>query len=104
MQWDRSRLSVIARQGSLTKRYPQVGIIGQTLQFDSPATRKITMKWSIIGCGEHSLNGTVSLDGYALPNIPVDVYLNKWVHIGLSLSFSGSYSTEYQPFGPSLFV
>ena len=64
---------------------PQVGIIGQTLRFDSPATQKLTVRWSIIGCMGYALGGPKSSGNYALPNIPVDVYLNKWVQIRLFL-------------------
>ena len=60
---------------------PQVGIIGQTLRFDSPSTQKLTVRWFIIGCGKRALGGTLSPTSYALPNIAVDVYLNKWVQI-----------------------
>ena len=57
---------------------PQVGIIGQTLRFDSPATQKLTVRWSVIGCKGYELgSGAKSPGSYALPNIPVDVYLNK---------------------------
>ena len=60
---------------------PQVGIIGQTLKFDSAGTQTLNVRWSIIGCGKRALGGTLSPTSYALPNIAVDVYLNKWVQI-----------------------
>ena len=81
---------------------PQIGIVGQTLQFDPSGTQTLTVRWSIIGCGRYALGGSKSPGIYALPNIAVDVYLNEWVEIRLFLSVG--YSTEYQRFPPSFFV
>ena len=39
------------------------------------------MRWSLVGCSKYALGGTLTPDNHALPNIAMDVYLNKWVQI-----------------------
>ena len=101
--------------------------MGQTLRFNSPDTQKLTVRWSIFGCGEYAWGaesapapGTkrgplpradIQLapdplpENYVLPNVALDVYLNKWVQIRPFLYLGvARYSTEYQRSGPSLFV
>jgi len=89
---------VNVRQGSLTNNIPQVGIIGQTLRFDPPASQTLTVRWSIIGCGKYALGGTFrSPRSYTLPNTAVDVYLNKWVRLFLYLGVTQRNTSASDP-------
>ena len=56
-----------------------MAIAGRISHFDWLEVEKVSISWSLIGCGKYRLRKTVDL--LVPPNRAMDVYINEWAQI-----------------------